>query len=313
MTEIKKEYGNRLDVVSGDITDVSTLSKSMQNVSGVVHLAGLVGDPACAVDEKLTRHVNIISTKLIKDIVRGYGIERLVFASSCSVYGYSLTKVNENSELNPVSMYAKTKIDSERELLNEQSDYFHPTILRFATVFGHSRRMRFDLVANLFTAHAHEFGKITVMGSDQWRPFIHASDVANAVSMVATAPLNLVSRQIFNVGDDSLNITIGKLAQNVKTTVEKIDNNKMVNIEIKDDIVDKRNYLVSFDKISKVLGFKANINFSSGIEEMYKNILSGGYKYKFNNTIYSNYLMTEHLVSEFRSADYRNSHFSLLD
>src|SRR5262249_7356476 len=153
----------RFEVVEGDATDIMKLTEAMSGVSSVVHLAGLVGDPACAVDRSFTRHTNVIATRMLKEVAISMGVPRFVFASSCSVYGASEEEVEETSPLNPVSLYAVTKIDSERELQSLIDETFCVTILRFATVFGHSRRPRFDLVANLFTAQAFNDGRITVM------------------------------------------------------------------------------------------------------------------------------------------------------
>lgn len=148
-----------LEIIEGDISDLVALSRALQGVSAVVHLAGLVGDPACAVDENMTLHINIASTRVVKEMSKAFKVPHFIFASSCSVYGASDEVMNEGSSLNPVSLYAKTKIDSEQEILNDKTADFNPTILRFATVFGHSRRPRFDLVTNLFTAQAYNEGR----------------------------------------------------------------------------------------------------------------------------------------------------------
>ena len=136
----------RFEFIEGDAADISKLTVALRGASAVVHLAGLVGDPACAVDPEFTRHTNIVVTRMVRTVAYSMGIRRFVFASSCSVYGVSDDPVNELSPLSPVSLYAQTKIDSERELLSNVPDNFFTTILRFATVFGHSRRPRFDLV-----------------------------------------------------------------------------------------------------------------------------------------------------------------------
>src|SRR5271166_495016 len=172
---------DRFELVEGDASDVSKVTTAMRGASAVVHLAGLVGDPACAVDVEYTRHTNIVVTRMAKEVAQSLGVHRFVFASSCSVYGVSDKQATEMDQLSPVSLYAQTKIDSERELLATGSDDFFVTVLRFATVFGHSRRPRFDLVANLFTAQALTDGLVTVIGPEQWRPFIHVRDLARAI------------------------------------------------------------------------------------------------------------------------------------
>ena len=187
-------------LIEGDATDIAKLTEAMNGASAVVHLAGLVGDPACAVDQTFTRHTNIIATRMARDVAQAMGIQRFVFASSCSVYGVSEREVRETDTLNPVSLYAQTKIDSEREALPGLRDNFFVTILRFATVFGDSRRPRFDLVGNLFTAQAMTDGLITVIGPDQFRPFIHVRDLARSIAMVLAADTDQMQNQIFNVG-----------------------------------------------------------------------------------------------------------------
>jgi nucleoside-diphosphate-sugar epimerase len=302
-----------LELVEGDVTNLYDLTRALENVQAVIHLAGIVGDPACAVDEKMTQHINIVSTRMLKESVKALGIPRFIFASSCSVYGTNENLVDETSELNPVSLYAKTKIDAEKEILSEQYDEYHPTILRFATVFGHSRKPRFDLVVNLFTAQAYIDGVVTVTGSNQWRPFIHVSDVAKAVIMAFEAPLSKVSRQIFNVGDDRLNVTIGRVAELAQLVVSHAKNGKKVVINQKDDVTDKRNYHVSFEKISKVLGFKSSIMMEQGIQEMKDNFVNKTYKKNYKDPYYSNVEMTRQMIKEFYSDEYKHTHFSTLE
>ena len=192
------------ELIDGDVTDISKLAAAMRHASSVIHLAGLVGDPACAVDPEFTRHENIIATRMAREVAQSLGIHRFIFASSCSVYGASDKEMREGDGLNPVSLYAQTKIDSEQELLYSVRDDFFVTVLRFATVFGHSSRPRFDLVANLFAAQAMMNGIVTVIGPDQWRPFIHVRDLARAIVMVLEARPEIVQSQIFNVGDTRL-------------------------------------------------------------------------------------------------------------
>lgn len=304
------ESDPNLEIQVGDVTNIFDITRALQDVGGVIHLAGIVGDPACALDEKLTKHVNIVSTRILKDAVKAVGVQRFIFASSCSVYGSNDATVSEQSVLNPVSLYAKTKIGSETELLADPDDNFHPVILRFATVFGHSKRMRFDLVVNLFTAQALQNGVLTVSGSDQWRPFIHVSDVARAIKLAYDAPLEKVSRQIFNVGDDSLNFTIAGVADAVIAVAEK--HRKKVTIKYIPFAQDKRNYSVSFQKIEKVLGFKTTVDLQLGIEEMFTNLAKKHYRKKFTDSIYSNLEMTKSLMERFATKEYRANHYSML-
>ncbi|MBP6098915.1 MAG: NAD(P)-dependent oxidoreductase, partial [Candidatus Levybacteria bacterium] len=218
--------------------------------------------------------------------------------------------VSEKSPTNPLSLYAQSKIDSENEILRETADFFHPTVLRFATVFGHSRRPRFDLVANLFTAKGFFKEDITVFNSDQWRPLIHTKDIANAIVMTLEAPIEKVSRQIFNVGDDRMNYTISEIASMAQEIAAK---DHKISVHHKDFAEDKRNYKVSFEKINKVLHFQSSVDLREGMEEMYNNFAKKVYKKHYSDSIYSNLEMTKFIKSEFYSEKYKKSHVTDFD
>lgn len=296
----KLKKNKNLQIIKGECTDYSVLIPAMDGCYAVVHLAGLVGDPACAIDPNLTRYTNILSTRLTFIASNSMGIQRFIFASSCSVYGISDKKVNENSKLNPVSLYAKTKIDSENELLKlGKSSSTSVTILRFATVFGDSPRPRFDLVANIFAANVAKNKDINVYGPNQWRPFIHVLDVAKAVQKVAYAKESLVKNEIYNVGDDNLNSTLGNLAKVVyKNSIFK-GNSKKNKINLIDGKeIDMRNYMVSFEKIRRKLKFKASISLEEGTFEIIDNFNKKIYKDP-SHISYSNYLTTQKYLKKF--------------
>jgi nucleoside-diphosphate-sugar epimerase len=284
------------ELIEGDATDIAKLTLAMKGASAVVHLAGLVGDPACAVDNDFTRQTNIVATRMAKEVAHSMGVHRFVFASSCSVYGVTDKQVRETDELNPVSLYAQTKIDSERELLYSVRDEFFVTILRFATVFGHSRRPRFDLVGNLFTAQAMTDGLITVIGPHQWRPFIHVRDLARAIVRVLHGEPRIVQSQIFNVGDTRLNLTILQLAEKVRDICSRY---REVSISVSDNPQDRRNYAVSFEKIHSLLGFEAATLIEPGIEEMASGFAKEKYGH-YREQIYSNAAMTAKALSQFQ-------------
>jgi nucleoside-diphosphate-sugar epimerase len=284
-------------LVEGDATDIAKLTEAMTGCSAVVHLAGLVGDPACDVDTSFTRHANIIATRMAKEVAQSLGVHRFVFASTCSVYGVTDREVSEGDALNPVSLYAQTKIDSERELLISVRDEFFVTVLRFATVFGHSRRPRFDLVANLFAAQAMTDGLITVTGPNQWRPFVHVRDLARAVILVLRARPATVQNQILNVGDRRLNLSILQLAQIAKEIAESAG--RLVRISVRETPEDRRNYVVSFDKIRTILGFEAQTLMEPGLREMVEIFKSGGYG-SYRDQIYSNLQVTQKALVDFQ-------------
>ncbi len=290
---------DRFELIEGDASDVSKLTAAMRGASSVVHLAGLVGDPACAVDVDYTRQANIVVTRMSKEVAQSLGVHRFIFASSCSVYGVSDTQATELDPLNPVSLYAQTKIDSERELLATPQDDFFVTILRFATVFGHSRRPRFDLVINLFTAQALTDGLITVIGPDQWRPFVHVRDLARAILSTLKAPTVLVQDQIFNVGDERLNATILQVAEIVRSVASR---HRSVEISIRHAPEDLRNYAVSFHKIRSVLGFQAETMLEDGIGEIVEHFQQGRYN-DYRDEIYSNFATTRKEATVFRDPE----------
>lgn len=258
-----------LELVRGDFRNVDTVVAAMKDVTSVVHLGGLVGDPACAVDEELTIQVNLIATRMIAQVAKGAGVVRFVFASSCSVYGASDQILDERSVLNPVSLYARSKIASEKILLEMKSSEFEPVLLRFGTVYGLSGRTRFDLVVNLLAAKAVVEGIITVFGKDQWRPFLHVDDAAASVVAAVTAPGDAVSPVIFNVGSDEQNKTLGQVGTLIASMVPGA---VVKNIE---DNVDRRNYRVDFSRIRHHLGFRPVWTLQAGIQQVLDAIFSG--------------------------------------
>jgi len=254
--------------VEGDIRHIEDLSYAMEDRDAVVHMAGIVGDPACDVNEQATQSVNVEATKTLVEVCKLHNIQRLVFASTCSVYGASeLMELNEGSFLNPLSLYAESKIESEEIILHETHDMFSdneitPTILRLGTIFGWSRRMRFDLVVNLLTAKAVLEGDIPVYGGEQYRPLVHVHDAARAFAAVLNAPEETIDHQIFNVGDNQLNYQIKEVGKIVEDQVEGAS---VRFVEYKED---ERTYRVSFDKINHVLGWNTERDIADGVEEI---------------------------------------------
>lgn len=269
-----------LDFIRGDCRNIQDVVRAMTKVRHVIHLAAIVGDPACAEDDSNALQINYAATRMMVEIAKGHGVERFLFASSCSVYGQSEDLMDEKSETAPLSLYAETKLHSERVLFEAKSRTFHPTILRFATVFGLAPRPRFDLVVNLLTAKAIQDGVITIFNGSQWRPFIHVNDVAHAVVTTLEAPLESVSGEIFNVGDDRFNFTLGEIAEKIRyhvtgTRVAYEENG------------DRRNYRVSFAKARGCLGFEARLSIDDGILEI-KRAYELGQIRNYRHAVYSN-------------------------
>jgi nucleoside-diphosphate-sugar epimerase len=252
----------RLEVFTGDVRDIQAVVDAMRECDAVIHLAAIVGDPACEENRQLAVEVNRAATRMLIEIAKGYGIQRFLFASTCSVYGASDFLMDERTEVAPISTYAQTKVDSENLLLQARTPEFHPTILRLGTLFGISPRPRLDLVVNLLTARAATTGTITIFNGTQWRPFLHVGDAARAFVMCLESPPALCSGEIFNVGDYEMNYRLAQISEILSTIVPTVEVHHL-------DNTDRRNYRVSFDKIHSRLGFRCTKSLEEGVREIY--------------------------------------------
>ena len=248
----------------GDARNIQDLLTAMNDVDSVIHLAAIVGDPACALDPRATIDINYESSKFLVDVCLHKKVDRLLFASSCSVYGASDKEelLTEHSPLNPVSLYAETRLRSEEAILNQAEPPLAVTMFRLATVFGFSYRPRFDLVVNILTARALIDGEISIFGGSQWRPNIHARDVVSGFVAGMEAPKEIVDRQVFNLGSEAMNYRISELGDLVK---EALPQTKIKTVEAE---MDRRNYKVCFDKIEKSLNWKAKVTVRDGVQEI---------------------------------------------
>ncbi len=285
-TGIKDLLQNKnFEFLKGDARNISAIIESMKGVDAVVHLAAIVGDPASALDPKETIKTNYLATKAVAEACKFNQINKFLFASTCSVYGASKNpndRLKEGSALNPVSLYAETKLESEKGILSLADGNFCPTIFRFATLYGVSPRMRFDLVVNILTAKAFMEGKINIFGGGQWRPNLDVSDAAEACFKWVGVPIAKSGNQIFNVGGNNLNCKILEIGETVKGVIPQTE------IIIKQDQDDPRDYNVSFDKIAKILDFKPKKTIEQGVLEM-KDLLEAKKVKDFNDVQYSNY------------------------
>ena len=251
-----------VQLIVQDIRDVDV--SSLENVYGVIDLAGLSNDASAEIDPELTRQINLNGGCCLAKAAKKMGVRRYVYASSASVYGHGIkTHLVESDDCRPQTLYAQSKLEVEKQLKALESPSFEPVILRNATIFGLAPRMRFDLAVNIMTLRAWKDRVIYVMGGgEQWRPFIHVNDVVQVFVRGLEADSDLVAGQIFNVGDDGMNYQIRQLAQFV---LDVIPNVKVHHIP---DDPDKRTYNVSFAKIKQVLGFEARIRVHEGIVEI---------------------------------------------
>ena len=249
-------------MLAGDVCSSRDVGRALRDVHGVIALAAIVGDPACNLDPEETINLNYTATKILIEACNFHRVRRLVFASSCSVYGASAGgALTEQSRLNPVSLYARTRVLSENILFDRAGDV-EPVVLRLSTVFGLSPRMRFDLVVNTLTVRAVADGGITIIGGNQWRPNVHCRDAARAFIAALEAPAERVAGEIFNVGGDALNHTIAQLGEMVAEIVGDVQ------VARQRDGTDLRDYRVSFAKIRRVLGFEPEWTVAAGIREV---------------------------------------------
>ena len=258
----------RFEFMRGDCRHIQSVVGAIQGVKAIANLAAIVGAPACEQDKQSALEINYASTRMLIEVAKGHHIDRFVFASSCSVYGATDELMDENSAVLPISLYGETKIESERALLAAAGDDFHPVILRLATVFGHGYRPRFDLLVNLLSARAAQEGMITVYNQQQWRPFIHVWDVARGFAAALTAPLEKVSGQVFNLGDNKMNFTLAEVVDEVSHAFPNTRVERVVN-------TDRRTYRVDFSKIRKVLGYQCTISLREGVAELKQSLLDG--------------------------------------
>src|SRR5438552_120879 len=286
MDPIAKVEGHpNLEIIEADFRHVDQIVQAMRGVDDVIHLGAIVGDPACALDRELTVEVNLMATRMIAEVAKGSGIRRFCFASTCSVYGANDQILDEWSELNPISLYARSKLASEKVMLQMADESFSPVILRFGTVYGLSGRTRFDLVVNLLTARAVVDGKITMFGGGQWRPFLHVDDAALALMKAVEAPTDLIHGEVFNVGSNEQNYQIAEAAQIIQSLVGL--DGKFPEITDKGADTDFRNYRVDFTKITKILSFIPRWTLQEGIQQVITALESGDVK-DYRDPMYSN-------------------------
>jgi nucleoside-diphosphate-sugar epimerase len=263
----------RFEFCRGDIRDPETVARAVAGCYGVAHLAAIVGDPACRAQPELARSTNLDGSRLLLEAARRAGVPRFVFASTCSNYGKMPDPeqyVDETSPLTPVSLYAETKVAFERELIEcSRADGLVGTALRFATVYGVSPRLRFDLTVNEFTRELALGRELVIFGEHFWRPYCHVRDLAAAVLAVLEADPARVAGEVFNVGDTAENYTKKMIAE---ALLRQIPGGRIRYVHRTED---PRDYRVSFDKIRRVLGFQISRRVPDGIAEILRLLRSG--------------------------------------
>ena len=251
-----------------DIRDM--MPTDFEGVDAVCDLAALSNDPSGDLDPELTESINHWGRLRVAKAARQAGVPRYVLASSCSVYGQSPgIDLSEDANPRPLTVYAKANLGAERDILPLASDRFSVTVLRQATMFGLSARMRFDLVINLMTLNAVQKSKIFVLGGGkQWRPVIHVADTSRAFMQVLETDPSVVNGEIFNVG--ATNLQVVSLAYIVRENLPF-----PIQMDVVPDDPDKRNYNVSFEKIRRRLNYATQYTPADGVREIYEALKNG--------------------------------------
>jgi len=266
----ENSFRKNVDFIFGDIRDYKKINNILDQYDAVIWLAALVGDGACAINPALTHEINSETVKNLAKNFKG----KIVFLSTCSVYGAQEGILDESSEVNPLSEYASSKLIAEKYLADSDS-----IIFRLGTLFGIGdkfSRIRLDLVVNILTTKAYIDKKMSVFGGEQWRPLLHVKDVANAIAHT----LDTQTNGVFNL--HYKNFKIIEIANEIK--------NKISDVEIETTPLpfqDARNYQVSSDKLKDATGFQATVDLTQGINEMYELISSNRIK-DINDPRYSN-------------------------
>lgn len=255
----------RIKQISKDIRNID--KNDLLDIDAIIHLAALSNDPMGALNSKLTYDINCRASIHLAKCAKEVGVKRFIFSSSCSIYGISSNKmIDENGKLNPVTEYARSKIESEKEISKYADREFSPVFLRNSTVYGVSPMHRVDLVVNNLVGWAYTTGKIRIMSDGTpWRPLIHLEDICQAFIAALKAPRELVHNQIFNVGRNDSNYQVKDIAN----TIKKIMPGCSIDYTGEHGS-DSRTYRVDFSKIANVLGhyFSPSWDIEKGVREI---------------------------------------------
>ena len=260
---------NSVELIEKDIRDEKILNDVVKEIDCVIHLAAIVGDPLCKKIPVAAKQINEDATKKLVTVSKKHGVKRFIFASTCSNYGSASTTVDENSPIQPLSLYSRTKVNSENFILNAESSSFEPCILRFATAHGLSPRMRFDLLLQEFLRDAILDKKIRIYGPNFWRPLAHVEDISNACITTIKSSKDIISGEVYNVGNSNENYTKKMLAEVIQKFVPSTE------IEITESKTDLRTYKVSFDKIKNNLKFISKKTIRDSISDILAEIENG--------------------------------------
>lgn len=265
--DILGEYRPKYRVIRRDVREISP--QDLKGIDAIIHLAALSNDPMGALDPKLTAHINHGTTVRLAKLAKDAGVKRFLFSSSCSIYGIADGTVDETSEVNPLTAYAKSKIASEKNLFALSDDSFCVVSLRNSTVYGYSPKFRDDLVVNNLVVSALTTGEIRIMSDGTpWRPLIDVRDLSSIFIRFLTAPATKINGQLFNIGFNENNIQVKTIAEEVKHHLPQC---KITYTG--EHGTDSRSYKVSFDKLSALLpDLTQQWPISTSIEDMIKRL-----------------------------------------
>ncbi len=278
------------EFIHGDLRDAAATESALEGASDVVLLAAMVGDPISRKYPGLTRAVNAGCVSLF-DGLAGRGIDRFVFTSTCSNYGLrkSDEPATEESDLAPLSLYAEMKVDFERHVLARGPDWgLSPTILRIATAYGLSPRMRFDLTIAEFARTLAAGSELTVYDADTWRPYCHVADIADAIATVLDAPEENVRGEVFNVGHSEENYTKRMVVDAVQEHLGGAGR-----VTFTEGGQDPRNYRVAFEKIRSRLAFEPRHRVPESAGRLIQAVRAGAFDdFEARRSFYTNHEVT---------------------
>lgn len=250
-------YLKNVKFIKGDVRDYKKLSSIINDYDIIICLAAIVGDKACSIEPFISKDVNENSIKWLVDNYKG----KIIFTSTCSVYGIAHELIDEDSKTNPLSVYAETKLEAEQYIVKNSNNYL---IFRLGTLYGigdQLSRIRLDLVVNYLTLQSTQNKTLRVFGGEQWRPLLHVKDVSTAIEFCINNNIN----GLYNLSE--INYTIKDIAETIK---KQLKNTKIEYNDIKFE--DLRNYRVKNDKILST-GWKPQFNLITGILEINKIVL----------------------------------------
>jgi nucleoside-diphosphate-sugar epimerase len=251
--------------------DIRWLNESvLDGIYAVIDLAALSNDPSGELDQAKTWEINHQGRARMARLAKKMGVERYILPSSCSIYGFQEGLLDETSSVNPLTTYAKANFQAERDVLPLADEKFCAIVIRQATVYGSSPRMRFDLAINGMVRGFFKNGKIPILrDGTQWRPFVHVKDTSRAMTLLLETPRSAVNGQIFNVGSDAQNCQIMPLAEMVAEAMGVPFQYEWYGLP------DHRSYQVSFKKIREVLGYSTQFTPRDGAREVYAALKDG--------------------------------------